>query len=187
MTGASGFNQVFFEDVKVPKKNLVGVKNRGWEVAITTLMFERSGTGAFRDFAGQVRELAELAKITMRAGRPAWADASVRQRIAQFACEAAALNYLGKRHLTRRLRGDPPGPEGSITKLCASELNLRMNNFAMELLGGYAQIELGSPFAIDEGKWVARMLGSRALTIAGGTSEIMHNIIGDRVLRLPRE
>ncbi len=187
MTGASGFNQVFFEDVKVPKANLIGEKNRGWEVAITTLMFERSGVGENRDLSGYARELVQLAKMTEHGGRPAWENSNVRQRIAQFATEAAALKYTVMRQLTRRMRGEPPGPEGSITKLSASELSLRMNSFAMELLGPYAQLTLHAPYAIDEGKWAVRMLGSRALTIAGGTSEIMRNIIGDRVLRLPRD
>lgn len=187
MTGASGFNQVFFEDVKVPKANLIGEKNRGWEVAITTLMFERSGVGENRDLAGYARELVHLAKMTVHDGDTAWEDAHVRQRIAQFATEAAALKYTVMRQLTRRMRGEAPGPEGSITKLAASELSVRMNSFAMELLGPYAQLTLNAPYAIDDGKWAVRMLGSRALTIAGGTSEIMRNIIGDRVLRLPRD
>src|SRR5579884_1729232 len=187
MTGASGFNQIFFEDVKVPRQNLIGEKNRGWEVAITTLMFERSGVGENRDLAASARELAALAKATQLDGRPAWENAGVRQRIAQFAAEAAALKHTVARQLTRRLRGEQPGPEGSITKLFASELNLRMNNFAMELLGPYAQLTYQAPYSVDEGKWSVRMLGSRALTIAGGTSEIMRNIIGDRMLRLPRE
>jgi len=187
MTGASGFNQVFFEDVKVPKKNLIGEKNRGWDVAITTLMFERSGVGENRDLSATARELARLARQIEINGRSAWENSSVRQRIAQFATEAAALKHTVARQLTRRLRGQQPGPEGSITKLFASELNLRMNYFAMELLGPYGQLSYRAPGAIDEGKWSVRMLGSRALTIAGGTSEIMRNIIGDRVLRLPRD
>jgi alkylation response protein AidB-like acyl-CoA dehydrogenase len=110
----------------------------------------------------------------------------VRQRIAGFATEALALKYTGYRQLTRRLKGLPPGPEGSVLKLVTSELNLRMNKFAMELLGPYAQMEFKAPFAVDKGKWSYRMLASRALTIAGGTSEIQHNIIGERVLGLPK-
>jgi alkylation response protein AidB-like acyl-CoA dehydrogenase len=186
ITGDANFNEVFFEDVKVPKKNLIGEKNQGWQVAITTLMFERSGIGGGRDMMGQVKELAELAQAVKHNGRSAWDDASVRQKISQFACEAAGLKYTGYRQLTRRLKGLPPGPEGSVLKLCNSELNLRMNKFAMELLGPYAQLEFKAPFAVDKGKWSYRMLASRALTIAGGTSEIQHNIIGERVLGLPK-
>jgi alkylation response protein AidB-like acyl-CoA dehydrogenase len=186
MTGASGFNQVFFEDVKVPKANLIGEKNRGWEVAITTLMFERSGIGLHRDFVESARDLARLARTVMRDGRPAWDDESVRQRIAQFACEAAAIKYVALRQLTVQLRGRQPGSENSITKLFASELLVRMHSYAYELLGPYAQILHDAPHAIDRGKWSYRMLSSRSLTIGGGTSEIQRNILGDRVLGLPR-
>jgi alkylation response protein AidB-like acyl-CoA dehydrogenase len=186
ITGDANFNEVFFEDVKVPKKNLMGEKNQGWQVAITTLMFERSGIGGGRDLMGQVKELVELAKSLPSNGHTAWDDTSVRQKLSGFACEAAGLRYTGFRQLTRRLKGLPPGPEGSVLKLCTSELNLKMNKFAMEMLGPYSQMEFHSPHAIDKGKWSYRMLASRALTIAGGTSEIQHNIIGERVLGLPK-
>ena len=186
ITGDANFNEVFFEDVKVPKKNLIGEKNQGWQVAITTLMFERSGIGGGRDLMGQVTELVELAKTIRSNGHTAWEDTSVRQRLSGFACEAAALRYTGFRQLTRRLKGLPPGPEGSVLKLCSSELNVRMNKFAMEMLGPYSQMEFKAPWAPDKGKWSYRMLASRALTIAGGTSEIQHNIIGERVLGLPK-
>jgi alkylation response protein AidB-like acyl-CoA dehydrogenase len=110
----------------------------------------------------------------------------VRQKISGFACEAAAIKYTGFRQITRRLKGLPPGPEGSVLKLAVSELNLKMNKFAMELLGPYSQMDFKAPFAVDKGKWSYRMLASRALTIAGGTSEIQHNIIGERVMGLPK-
>jgi alkylation response protein AidB-like acyl-CoA dehydrogenase len=186
ITGDANFNEVFFEDVKVPRNNLIGEKNQGWQVAITTLMFERSGIGGGRDLLGQVKELKQLAQQVRYNGGSAWENSDVRQRISQFACEAQAIKYTGYRQITRRLKGLPPGPEGSILKLCTSELNLRMNKFAMELLGPYSQMEYKAPFAFDRGKWSYRMLASRALTIAGGTSEIQHNIIGERVLTLPK-
>src|SRR5579885_350570 len=161
ITGDANFNEVFFEDVKVPKKNLVGEKNQGWQVAITTLMFERSGIGGGRDLMGQVHELADLARTVRHNGKSAWDDSSVRQKISGFAAEALALKYTGYRQLTRRLKGLPPGPEGSVLKLVTSELNLKMNKFAMELLGPYAQMEFKAPFAVDRGKWSYRMLASR--------------------------
>ena len=202
MTGEKGFNEVFFEDVKVPKKNLVGEKNQGWQVAVTTLMFERSSIAAMRDMMTSVNKLAKLAKSIARnttggtswskgrtaasSGGTAWDDSDVRQQIAGFACDAAALRYSNLRQLTRRLKGLPPGPEGSVGKLAASDLNLRMAKFALELLGPYSQLEHGAPFALDRGSWNYRMLSARAFTIAGGTSEIQHNIIGERVLGLPK-
>jgi alkylation response protein AidB-like acyl-CoA dehydrogenase len=186
MTGEKGFNEVFFEDVRVPRKNLVGEKNRGWQVAVTTLMFERSSIGAMRDMMNLVKNLAALAKKISRNGGSAWDDSGVRQKIAGFACDAAALRYSNLRQLTRRLKGLPPGPEGSVGKLSASDLNLQMAKFAVELLGPYSQFEHGAPHALDGGSWNYRMLASRAFTIAGGTSEIQHNIIGERVLGLPK-
>ncbi len=184
MTGASGFNEVFFDDVRVPKKNLVGEKNQGWQVAITTLMFERRGAGG--PGTGQMRELVRLAKQLPRDGKTAWDDASVRQKIVEFYCEAEALKFTGYRQLTRRLKGLPPGPEGSMMKLVSTELNLRVAMFAMELLGPYSQLEHNAPFALDHGKWLFRMLAARGGTIAAGTNQIQHNIIGERVLGLPK-
>jgi alkylation response protein AidB-like acyl-CoA dehydrogenase len=182
MTGDTGFNEVFFEDVRVPKRNAVGEKNNGWLVALTSLMYERR----YRGLNNNVGELVELAKSVKRNGRRAWEDEDVRQQIARFACEASALRLVNLRQLTRQLKGLPPGPESSIVKVVTTEINLRMNTFAMELLGAYAQIELDAPFAIQEGRWEYRMLASRGLTIAAGSSEIQRNIIGERVLGLPK-
>ncbi len=184
ITGAKGFNEVFFEDVRVPRKNLVGEKNQGWQVAITTLMFERNGGG--RNLLGQVKELVDLSHRLHRNGGSAWEDSSVRQKLADFACEAEALKYTGFRQLTRRLKGLPPGPEGSIMKLVATELQLKIAMYAMELLGAHSQIEYQAPFAMDQGKWSYRMLAARGGTIAAGTNQIQHNIIGERVLGLPK-
>ena len=186
MTGESGFNQVFFDDVQIPMANLVGEKNRGWMVAMTNMMFERTIHGGRTDMMVEVRQLTELAKKVDRGGRPAWEDSYVRQSLAGFACEAAALKYTGFRQLTSQLKGLPPGPEGSIMKLGTSGLNLRMQDFAMELLGPYSQFEYQASRAIDRGKWSHRMLAARRSTIAAGTNEIQHNIIGERVLGLPK-
>ena len=90
------------------------------------------------------------------------------------------------RQLTRQLKGLPPGPESSIQKLAYSELNLRIQKFAMELLGAYGQLTYRAPFAIDEGKWSYRMLAARGMIIGAGTSEIQRNVIGERVLGLPK-
>ena len=105
----------------VPKANLVGPLNEGWKVAITTLMFERSGAGG-RDHAAQIARLIELAKQLPTRQEPAWNDTHIRQQLAQLAIEAKALQVTRLRGLTRRLRGEAPGPEGSILKLFGSEL-----------------------------------------------------------------
>jgi len=185
MTGASDFNQVFFEDVRIPLANVVGQKNHGWQVAMTTLMFERSG-GDERIMAARVGELARLAARLAYQGRPASHDARVRQQIGQFAIEAAALRYTAFRQLTRQLKGLPPGPEASLIKVGASELGLRIAAFAMELLGPFAPLEHSDPLAYDYGQWAHRMLEARGPMIYSGTNEIQRNILGERLLGLPR-
>jgi alkylation response protein AidB-like acyl-CoA dehydrogenase len=186
MTGGRGFNEVFFEDVRVPRSNIVGEQNNGWQVAMTTLMFERGGGAGQGGTLAEVRELADVARRLPRNGGSAWDDSSVRQKIAEFASEALALKYTGYRQLTRQLKGMPPGPEGSMMKLCGTELALKIASFAMELLGPYSQFEYGAPFAVDHGRWSFRMLAARGPTIFAGTNQIQHNIIGERVLGLPK-
>ena len=186
MTGGRGFNEVFFEDVRVPKRNLVGEKNSGWQVAITTLMFERGGGAGAGGPSQEVVDLVSLARRLPRDGKTAWDDPGVRQKIAEFASEAKALKYTGYRQLTRQLKGLAPGPEGSMMKLVSTELALKIALYAMELLGPYSQFEYDAPFAIDKGKWSFRMLAARGPTIFAGTNQIQHNIIGARVLGLPK-
>ena len=186
ITGDAEFNEVFFEDVRVPKQNLVGEKNRGWMVSVTTLMYERAATGSYFRFEKTLPQLFDLARCIELNGRPAIADTAVRQQLAQFAIEAQAIKYNELRRLTRRLKGQPPGPEGSFSKITTTELNLRLTNFAMDLLGPYAVLEKGSPFAVDHARWARRALGARAGTIAAGTNEIQRGILGERVLGLPK-
>ncbi|MBV9829903.1 MAG: acyl-CoA dehydrogenase [Alphaproteobacteria bacterium] len=179
------FNEVFFEDVKVPKENVVGKINEGWKVAITTLMFERGGAGG-RDHASQIARLLELAKQFPSRQEPAWRDSHIRQQLAQLAIDAQALKVTRLRGLTRQLRGEPPGPEGSILKLFGSELATRIADFSSTLLGPYATVETSTDTVPDAARWTNRVLGSRQYTIAGGTSEIQRNILGERVLGLPK-
>ena len=185
LNGHRHFNEVFFEDVMVPKENLVGELNEGWKVAITTLMFERSGAGG-RDHAAQIARLAELAKQFPNRQEPAWNESHIRQQLAQLAIDVKALQVTRLRGLTRRLRGEPPGPEGSILKLFGSELALRIADFSSTLLGAYATVDAPTEVVPDAARWHHRVLGARQYTIAGGTSEIQRNIIGERVLGLPK-
>ena len=184
INGQVSFNQVFFDNVRVPKENIVGKKNEGWRVATTTLAFERNFGG--RQFPSMVRDLARLAQQVQLDGRPAWENSAVRQRIAAFACEAEAIKYNAFRGITRRLKGQTPGPESSTLKVSGTELNLKIQMFATELMGPFAQVDRGSPFAVDGGKWLGRAITARGGTIAGGSNEIQRNIIGERVLKLPR-
>jgi alkylation response protein AidB-like acyl-CoA dehydrogenase len=154
-------------------------------VLITTLMHERAGISELGS-ERIIDHLIELARKTRRCGQPATKDGYVRQQLAQFAIEVQARKLNGLRSLTKRLKGAPPGPEGSIGKLCATELTKRMAKFAVELAGPRALVEGDSPFALDRGRWLTSILHAPSLTIAGGTSEVNRNIVGERILGLPK-
>src|SRR3990172_1573453 len=156
ITGESEFNEIFFEGVRVTKKNLLGPLNAGWQVLVATLMHERFGISETLGSTEQtLAQFVELAKGCLIDGRPASEDPQIRQQIAQFAIEAAARKYNGLRSLTRRLKGLPPGPESSIGKMVSTELLQRMTKFAGRLLGQYGLLEYRSPFSPDEG-WLRR-------------------------------
>jgi alkylation response protein AidB-like acyl-CoA dehydrogenase len=185
MTGDAEFNEVFFDEVRVPKANLVGQLHQGWQVAMTTLAFERVGLGNVYQFDRLIRELTSLARGRQIDGRPAIEHGSIRQRLAQLAIEAQALRCTQYRHVTRRMRGEP-GPEASVAKLFGTELNLRIMALASDLLGEAGLIERARGDTDEASKWLRRLLAARAFTIGGGTSEVQRNIIGERALRLPR-
>jgi alkylation response protein AidB-like acyl-CoA dehydrogenase len=185
MTGHRHFNEVFFTDVVVPRANLLGPIGQGWKVATTTLMYERHASGA-RNPSAQVARLIALARQLPREGRPAWEDPVIRQRLAQLAIECEALKFTRFRSLTRQLRGEPPGPEGSILKLTSSELGVRIADAAGELLGPHVLINEASSVVPDGPRWFSRVLAARQYTISAGTSEIQRNILGERVLGLPK-
>jgi alkylation response protein AidB-like acyl-CoA dehydrogenase len=186
MNGHRHFNEVFFVDAAVPKTHLVGPVNQGWKVAMTTLMYERKAGGG-RGHAEQLARLGQLARRIRTGGGPAWDDPLVRQKFAQLAIECAALRYTRLRNLTRQLRGEPPGPEGSILKLFGSELGVRIADFAGDLLGPRVLVNRPTEDVPDAPRWFNRVVSARQYTIAGGTSEIQRNIIGERVLGLPKD
>lgn len=186
ITGESGFNEVFYDNVRVPKENLVGELNEGWKVSIATLMWERVSGGTRHPVERTIGELTELARSVEFEGMLAHQHPYIRQKLAQFAIEARCLRLSRYRGLTAQLKGKVPGPESSFGKLFATDLNLRVAMFADELLGSYAAVMRDSIGAIEGGRWAMRMLAARGLTIAAGSTEIQHNIIGERVLKLPK-
>jgi len=186
MNGHRHFNEVFFVDVRVPKQNLIGNQNEGWKPAMTTLMYERKSGGS-RGYAEQLGRLRTLAGELRVAGRAAWENPLVRQGFAQLWIEATCLKYTRLRNITRQLRGEPPGPEGSILKLFGSELGVRIADFAGEMLGAHVLLNQPSEAVPDGPRWYNRVVSARQYTIAGGTSEIQRNIIGERVLGLPKD
>ena len=185
MTGHHHFNEVFFTDVPVPKANLLGPINQGWKVSTTTLMYERHSAGG-RSHTAQIARLIALARQVPIDGRPAWEHPGIRQRLAQLAIDSEALKYTRLRSLTRQLRGEPPGPEGSVLKLSGSELGVRIADVAGELLGMHVLVNEASAAVPDAPRWFNRVLAARQYTISAGTSEIQRNIIAERVLGLPR-
>ncbi len=188
MTGESEFNEMFFEDVHVPRHNLLGGLNEGWRVATTTLMNERGTTALASVMRYRIvfDEILDLVRTTTHNGAPAISDPVVRQRLAQFYVELEMLRFTSYRAFSQILRGGNPGPEGSISKLAWSELNQRMQEFVIDLEGPASQLVKGSPYAVQGGRWQQHFLRSRGNTIEGGTSEIQRNIIAERVLGLPR-
>jgi alkylation response protein AidB-like acyl-CoA dehydrogenase len=185
MTGVAWFNEVFFENVRVPRELVVGEIDRGWDVAITTLSHERGGNVPY---ARLKKEAAEIFAFAQRASAdvPAAVDPVVRQRLAQLALETEILRVSAYRNVFQIMRGGQPGPEGSMLKLCWSELEQRIMDAAVALEGPYAQLDEQAPQAFDDGRWQYGYLWSRAATIYAGTSEVQRNIISQRVLGLPR-
>jgi alkylation response protein AidB-like acyl-CoA dehydrogenase len=188
ITGDAEFNEVFFDNVRVHESQVLGGVNNGWPVGLTTLMYERLALG----FGLQVRlrialdGLVDMARHVEKGGRPTTKDAILRQKIAQLWIETESLKYTGARAVTKLLRGELPGPEASAGKMVWVDVHQRLQELAMDIQGPYAQLVAGSDRAIENGVWQYSFLRSRANSIEGGTTEIQKNIIGERVLGLPK-
>jgi alkylation response protein AidB-like acyl-CoA dehydrogenase len=176
ITGESLFNEVFFDDVFVPDDDVVGVVNQGWTVARATLGNERVSIGGNRSN----RDIIDDAELTAVAERYAPGDHGVAVEVGQVVAESHAMTALNLRHVMRAVIGSGPGPEGAITKLLAAEHNQRVSSLALRIAGE-------SGFADGEPRVRFQYLFDRCLTIAGGTSEIVRNIIAERILGLPRD
>ena len=185
MTGVAWFNELFLENVVIPRNMVVGEINRGWEIAITTLSHERGTVVPYQRLRRHLDGIAALAR-RLSIGVPPTADPLVRQRLAQLAIEMEVLRLSAYRNITQIMRSGQPGPEGSMLKLLWSELEQRIMEAASWISGAYAQLDEHAPQAYDEGRWQYGYLWSRAATIYAGTSEVQRNIISQRVLGLPR-
>jgi alkylation response protein AidB-like acyl-CoA dehydrogenase len=192
MTGEGGFNQVIFDRAPMPRSALLGQLGQGWQIAMTTLTFERgaaegTGGGSATPTAESVRAVASLARRARRDGRPALEDPVLRDRLAQLWIEEEALRLTGQRGRVAGLNADDrPLATRLMNKLVYSELGQRMTEFACELLGPDGALWLGDPCAPDKAEWPRAYMNSFGVTIGGGTSEIQRNIIGERVLGLPK-
>jgi alkylation response protein AidB-like acyl-CoA dehydrogenase len=190
MTGASGFNEVFFEDVTIPMTNLIGPLNQGWQVNRTTLAHEH-----FTNFIGaQVRYSRSLDQImrlacetTSPTGTARAHDPLLRNRMARAWANGQLLMVNGMRNAVKLQAGDDPGPEGSIAKLFGQESEKELFQLAIDIAGPAGVLDRGALGTPEKGKWLYGYLGARAATIGGGTSEIHKNKIGEKVLGLPRD
>ena len=175
ITGEAEFNELFIEEARIPHDNIVGGENNGWAVAITTLMHERAGLA----FALQVGVQLAIRALAERIRSEGLAeDALVRQRFGQLVTEANALKFMAWRGLTRTQLQGVPGPEGSLGKWMWADVNQRLTEFALDVAGPRA--------VLHDDDWTYRFLRARANSIEGGTTEILKNIVAERVLGLPR-
>jgi len=189
ITGSTEFSQVFLEEVRIPVANRVGAENDGWRVAMVTFSFER-GTA----FVGElirtmslVEEIAALARRIKRGDGTAWDDPGLRRDLGKIAAELDALWALTRRNITQAERGTGvPGLGGSVFKLAYSEVRHRIGDLAMKLLDR-AALSFENVGSMESGIHVERWFQSMSISIAAGTSQIQRNIVGERILGLPKE
>ncbi|MDP9228548.1 MAG: acyl-CoA dehydrogenase family protein [Actinomycetota bacterium] len=175
ITGEAEFNEIFMQEAEVPDENVIGEPGGGWQVAITTLMFERAGLGAAA-VMGLKRTLEDLIELVRERGLDG--DPLIRQRIAELQTGIEAMRLGGLRSLTMTMKTGIPGPEGSLGKWQWANYNQELTELASEVAGPDG-VRVGSD-------WSYRFLRSRANSIEGGTTEVLQNIIAERVLGLPR-
>jgi acyl-CoA dehydrogenase len=180
ITGEAHFNEVFFDDVRVPAANLVGDLHDGWRVARTTLMNERFATGSLGSPRSTFDALVELARATGRSTDPV-----VRQRLAQAYTLGRLFDLTSARVRTSLSSGGIPGVEGSILKLAIARLGTVVADLGVDVCGPAGA--LVGPAAPELGRWADALVGSWAMHIGGGTDEVQRNIVGELVLGLPRE
>ena len=185
MAGNHDFNEVFFDNVRVPKENLIGEENRGWYVGTTTLDFERSGIATSVSHGLMVRDLADFVRENREEGFISKQPA-MQNEIADRLIESEVEGMLCTQVISMQNRGLVPNKEASVAKLFSSELDVRISNTAMSVLGMYAQLRKGSPYAAANGRVESTYLYATTSTVGGGTSEIQRNIIATRGLGLPR-
>ena len=190
LTGESEFSEMFLDEVRIPVENVVGAENDGWRVAMVTFSFER-GTAFVSELLGSMRlltDLVEIAKKTPLHQGTAWDDAGIRRDLTLVAAELDAQWALTKRNVARAARHGTPGVGGSVFKLAYHETRERMGEVALQVLGR-ARLALDDPTGrsarhLDH---VHQRLYALSLSIAAGTAQIQRNIVGERLLGLPKE
>ena len=186
MTGSHMFNEVFFDDVRIPADHLVGEENGGWALAKVTLGNERVSLSSGGALWGNGPSTADLLDVVRRQGGTA--DPLLRQRLAELFIESEILRLIRLRTVTAAVKGEPPGPEASIRKMLADEHGQKIMGLAKDLTGAAGLLTNAGPLgAPDEHGWHYGFLFAPALTVGGGTSEVQRNIVAERVLGLPHD
>jgi alkylation response protein AidB-like acyl-CoA dehydrogenase len=190
ITGSAEFNEVFLTDARTPKNWIVGRRGEGWSVANTTLKHERGGVGGTAGIDAQFGSLVKLVQRASIDGHPAMADPGIRDRLVQIQARLEAHRYCSYFQLSRSLKGESSGRVSFMNKLNVTNLGQRMADLALDVLQDSSLLD---PVGGTEGerpgdeRWMNQYLGSLALAIAGGTSNIQRNIIAERGLGLPRD
>jgi alkylation response protein AidB-like acyl-CoA dehydrogenase len=185
MTGVHLFNEVFFDDVRIPAENLVGQENDGWRLAKVTLANERVSLSSGGALWGNGPTFMDLLETVRKQGSVT--DPTLRQRVAALYMEHELLRLTRMRTVSAKVRGEEPGPEVSVGKIMADEHGQKIFELAKDLAGAGAMLTDQGPLGADVALWHHGFLFAPALTIGGGTGEVQRNIIGERVLGLPHE
>ena len=187
MTGDADFNEVFFDNVRVPKENLVGPRGKGWVVSRSTLKHERALIGGSAITRRTFDGLVMVAQNTQLRGKAALADPVLRDRLVQLETRLLASEYNGYRLLTQQSRGEEQGLAGMVMKLFSTQLSYDISRCAMDVLGDRAALGKGDFNTPDMGMFSYSYMWSLGILIAGGTANIQRNIIAERGLGMPRE
>jgi alkylation response protein AidB-like acyl-CoA dehydrogenase len=180
------FNQVFFENVRVPRRNLLGEENRGWYMATTTLNFERSSIGGAAASRRLLEDLVRYVQETPADGGRLGDDPRVRYRVAESAIEVEVGRLLSYQVVSLQARGEVPSYQASIAKLYNTEMGLRLARTGLDVLGLYGQLRPRSKWVQLRGRFERQFLWMTGMVVGGGTSEIQRNLIAVRGLGLPR-
>jgi alkylation response protein AidB-like acyl-CoA dehydrogenase len=190
MTGEHGFTETRFEGARIPASCLLGEEGQGWAIALATLAFERGAEGGQAGGLSmvplRVAQVIEMAQQLERDGRPVVEDPIVRDQLVRFAIEERGLELSTQRIRHPQLARPRPLAVPLMSKLCHSELRRRLCAFAVSLQGANANLYVGDPDAYADGDWQRSHMNAFSATIGGGTSQIQMNILGERVLGLPK-
>lgn len=186
ITGTADFNEVFLDGVRIPAANVIGEVDRGWAVTTASLAHERSSAGSGAALFGALDRLARLAGEVVRDGRPAIERDDIRQRIGGFVADVHVNALVSAFGESRALHGSGDVGDAPVSKILFSEVNLGLHDFGMQLQGHDGVRVEGDNRVFDQGWWQDAFLYGRAFTIAGGTNEVLRNLIAERALGLPR-